>query len=498
MKKIIALLIMAGIVLSVFSAGAMDSYPGQGTTVTVYQYNLETGSVLGERTVEVSAGTVVIDAGNAPDGYEAVESDKKIIFVDENGNASENPVFFAYRKTNQAPGYEEKAEPVQQYAEAGQTIRFGRYEQDGNGANGPEEIEWMVLDVQGDKCLLLSKLGLDSIPYHDVEVNVTWEGCSLRDWLNNSFLKTAFTAEEQSRIIPTAVDNSTAQGYWGTYSGGDTWDRIFLLSYLEAFRYLGVTEYYEDNLMSRVEPSVFALQRGAKTYEFRTSEGKAAGVWWLRSPGKKQTSAAEVYADGALTWCVVHDPKKFAGVCVRPALWYSLTGDTQPDPVPSGQVVYPYDWDTEFKPGNPVSQYNTDRYKRLGNVGDDNYSSTYEWLIYSSERGDDIPELTAYFNGDTVSSIGIRNGNLKNVNEYYKYSRASRFTVMIYDYYGKVDSVQINIPDIYTQDYQVFSLGKTYTGVRRIEFWLNEFNYDETNTTAGKYLLYIADIQFYN
>ena len=222
------------------------------------------------------------------------------------------------------------------------------------------------------------------------------------------------------------------------------------------------------------------------------------GVWWLRSPGKKQTSAAEVYADGALTWCVVHDPKKFAGVCVRPALWYSLTGDTQPDPVPSGQVVYPYDWDTEFKPGNPISQYNTDRYKRLGNVGDDNYSSTYEWLIYSSERGDDIPELTAYFNGDTVSSIGIRNGNLKNVNEYYKYSRASRFTVMIYDYYGKVDSVQINIPDIYTQDYQVFSLGKTYTGVRRIEFWLNEFNYDETNTTAGKYLLYIADIQFYN
>lgn len=59
-------------------------------------------------------------------------------------------------------------------------VTFGKYEQDGMRSNGPEAIEWLVLDVQEDKALLLSRYALDSMPYHDNYKAVTWETSDLR------------------------------------------------------------------------------------------------------------------------------------------------------------------------------------------------------------------------------------------------------------------------------------------------------------------------------
>ena len=42
----------------------------------------------------------------------------------------------------------------------GDVLAFGHYEQDNNPDNGPEPIEWIVLDVQDGKALLLSRYGL--------------------------------------------------------------------------------------------------------------------------------------------------------------------------------------------------------------------------------------------------------------------------------------------------------------------------------------------------
>ncbi|MBP5169667.1 MAG: hypothetical protein ILP14_10785 [Oscillospiraceae bacterium] len=167
------------------------------------------------------------------------------------------------------------------------------------------------------------------------------------------------------------------------------------------------------------------------------------------------------------------------------------------NPGQSGTLITPYMWETQFNPLDAISSYNTERYKRLPNIGDNNYATTYEWLIVSTEMQDSIPELTAWFYGNSVNSIGIRNGNLKDATEYFYYSRATSFTLKIY-YNGTMDTVMIEIPDRYTTDYQVFLLGKTYENVSRIEFWLTNFNFDPNNTRAGKYLLYMADIQFYN
>ena len=99
------------------------------------------------------------------------------------------------------------------------------------------------------------------------------------------------------------TSNSSGQGYsgWNTDGGNNTEDRIFLLSYAEANRYLGVT--YDDisNTKSRVTPTAYALAQGAYTSDSnKTEDGAAAGFWWLRSPGFDPYYAAGVKSGGSL------------------------------------------------------------------------------------------------------------------------------------------------------------------------------------------------------
>ena len=54
---------------------------------------------------------------------------------------------------------------AESFRTVGNIVAFGRYEQDNDLTNGPEPIEWIVLDVvdgEKTKALLLSKYGLDA------------------------------------------------------------------------------------------------------------------------------------------------------------------------------------------------------------------------------------------------------------------------------------------------------------------------------------------------
>ncbi len=208
----------------------------------------------------------------------------------------------------------------------GNIVTFGRYEQDASQLNGPEPIEWIVLEVREGKALLLSKYGLDAMPFHSTERAVTWETCSLRSWMNGDFLYTAFNAQEQSMILLTDVDNSEAQGYsgWNTFIGNNTRDKVFALSAAEAGQYLGVDYDDKDNTISRVAPTAYARQNGADTNEkYQTTEGLAAGWWWLRSPGRTSVKTTYVNCCGAL-----NDPDvDISDISVRPAIWVNMEAD---------------------------------------------------------------------------------------------------------------------------------------------------------------------------
>ena len=107
-------------------------------------------------------------------------------------------------------------------------VYFGSYEQDNNYANGKEPILWRVLEVTEDSVLLLSEYGLDSKNINDSFEDVHLETCTMRTWLNETFLKRAFTGE-----ITVMLDNvihTPDNVEWGTRCGNDTVDKVFLLS----------------------------------------------------------------------------------------------------------------------------------------------------------------------------------------------------------------------------------------------------------------------------
>ena len=202
----------------------------------------------------------------------------------------------------------------------GEIITFGHYEQDNNLSNGVEPIEWIVLDVQDGKALLLSRYALDAIAYHSVSDDITWENCTLRRWLNNDFRNSAFSAKEQQAILTTDVDNSNAQGYgrWNTDGGNNTRDRIFLLSYHEAFDL-----YFSNDEARMCVPTDFAVANGAWTSSVYKVNGRKTGAGWLRSPGCNQSYGAIVDGDGSRGYYTV----SYDGNVIRPALWVNLNSD---------------------------------------------------------------------------------------------------------------------------------------------------------------------------
>lgn len=188
----------------------------------------------------------------------------------------------------------------------GNTVVFGSFEQDNNLENGAEPIEWIVLDKQGDKLLLLSKKALDSRNYYGTWYPVTWEESYLRFWLNSVFYETAFTEAEQQRILQTEVVNEDNPDH-GTNGGNDTEDDIFLLSIKE------VKEYLPDN--RRCEATTYTMDKGLDTVDEKYV------CWWLRSPGHDTDYAAYVFPDGDVNGDGVGVDYDFFGV--RPALWVS-------------------------------------------------------------------------------------------------------------------------------------------------------------------------------
>ena len=200
-------------------------------------------------------------------------------------------------------------------AKVGDTIIFGAYEQDNNTGNGKEPIEWRVLAKEGNRILVISKYGLDAKAYNDIYTSTTWETCTLRQWLNNDFYNAAFSEEEKA-AIPTVTVTAEDNAEYSTYAGKDTNDKVFLLSIREANQYFSSDE---DRLCA---PTDYAIAQGAWTSDYTTG-GRAAGSWWLRSPGMVSSIAAFVRSDGLVRYS--GDYVCRGSSVARPALWIDLS-----------------------------------------------------------------------------------------------------------------------------------------------------------------------------
>ena len=192
----------------------------------------------------------------------------------------------------------------------GDFVFFGKYEQDNNEENGKEKIEWLVLEVKGGRALLISKDALDCEPYNIVDQDVTWGTCTLRNWLNDSFVNAAFSADERA-MIPTVTVSANKNPEYGTNPGNDTKDKVFLLNITE------VNKYFESDSARLCKATEYTIVKGAHIHE---SFGYVR--WWLRSPGYKQDYAAYVYDDGGVEEHGIN--VYYDNRAVRPALWITL------------------------------------------------------------------------------------------------------------------------------------------------------------------------------
>ena len=200
-------------------------------------------------------------------------------------------------------------------AQVGSYVFFGSYEQDNNTANGKEDVEWLVLAKEGDRVLLISRYALDCQQYNTSYTSVTWETCSLRKWLNGTFLSAAFSEEERA-MIPSVTVSADKNPSYSTSPGNSTTDQVFLLSITEA------NKYFSSDEARKCAPTAYAIAQGAWTSDSNKVDGKATCWWWLRSPGHTSSYAANVYSDGS-----VYDRGSnvnYGDVAVRPALWVNL------------------------------------------------------------------------------------------------------------------------------------------------------------------------------
>ena len=199
-------------------------------------------------------------------------------------------------------------------------ITFGHYPHTSAGDDNMP-IGWWVLALDGQNALLLSARVLDCQKYNTKEVKTTWEKCSLRKWLNNTFLKKAFTAEEQKAILLTELDNS----YYTKYNNktkkwegvtNKTKDKVFLLRDSEAQDCLQVGQVHS------IEPSDYAVSQGAVA-----SSGSQGCQWWLRTCFGTAQDYAAVYDNDKPGGSERMYPVNWDNIGVCPAIWVNLDAD---------------------------------------------------------------------------------------------------------------------------------------------------------------------------
>ena len=328
------------------------------TTLTVYAYDKETTEPITNRPItititnpevgcaeptqtlsdETGMTTFSIATGKMKKSFEAdlrlhIDGYKDFVFeqyyFDETKEAQpELRVLFERPET--------VPEPVGYINDEGYVV-FGHYEQDGNTENGKEPIEWVILDENENGKLLVSRYVLDCVPYNQEYADVTWETCTLRSWLNEDFVRVAFSEDEQTRIRMSQVLNSSIM----QNGGNNTEDKVFCLSLEELAKYYKLEydayAYFGYNKYLITAATAYAKGRGVWShttdgevegyYEYapkgyvESCAGLEGGAWWLRTMGWERDACAVLpYGYAGANYEFGVSTKNYG---VRPALWVS-------------------------------------------------------------------------------------------------------------------------------------------------------------------------------
>lgn len=221
-------------------------------------------------------------------------------------------------------------------------IYFGNYWQNDTNGDGvadkkdaKQPIKWRVLSVNGNDAFLLADQNLDYQAYDEYDTyrdQITWEICTLRQWLNAEFYQNAFDSREQSAVRATEIRNED-NPFFGTNGGNDTSDKVYLLSLSEVWnRTYGFSSEDAASETREAKNTAYVKACGAATVGSGSHAGN--GEWWLRTPGILPYFAVMVVKNGDVAYAgdavgTLHlqgvAESKYA---VRPALYLDLSSDT--------------------------------------------------------------------------------------------------------------------------------------------------------------------------
>ena len=192
----------------------------------------------------------------------------------------------------------------------GAFIDLGHYEQDGDINNGKEEVDWIMLDINEERALLLSRFILDVRAYNNKNQNLSWEKSTLRKWLNKEFWEECFNQDEQNCILITEIDNSD-EATNKQKKVKRTKDGVFLLSASEIQKYYPNMSDRKSKVSTYVKnvdkPFIFD---GYSSYYLRTARNK----------NKKPDVAYIQASTGVMSYNKGTDK-----IGIRPAVWVNTS-----------------------------------------------------------------------------------------------------------------------------------------------------------------------------
>ena len=160
-------------------------------------------------------------------------------------------------------------------SKVGDYLNFGEWEQSSYG--GVSDLEWLVLERSGSRVLLITRDLVEAKPFG----GANWAESELRTWLNGEFMSAAFTDEERGMICRTKLENPDKKSFTGlndNFGGGDTVDKVFLLSNKQA------EKYFETESQRKASYSDWCRK---KLGDAAQSDPRKGDNYWLRSVGDR-------------------------------------------------------------------------------------------------------------------------------------------------------------------------------------------------------------------
>ena len=255
-----------------------------------------------------------------------------------------------------------------------------------------EPLKWTLLDKEAGLLLCESivdaqsfnnsvyKIGVDTdgdlssdeyISYNDSSSTVyanNYAESSIRKWLNEDFINTAFSQEQQGLIIETTIDNTARSS---EYSCENTTDAVFLPSYEDV-----LNPAYGFSSSDRISD----VQRVASGSDYAKCQGlkvnASASDWRLRSAGSGSSFDCRVYDTGEVA--NNFDDIDYTNVGIRPALCIeskTVSFDSKGGNEIESQTI----WGDELvlKPDDPIKE---------GYTFGDWYDNSTSWTKFDFEK----------------------------------------------------------------------------------------------------------------